>query len=200
VPKKISIISLIIALGVWGGLAKAVFAQALVPYRIDLNSEQLEQTGLSLVEEAIQLARFQQFPLALARAKLAVQLAPKEARTWALLGSLYLQEESWDEGIDALETALALAPERPDLRFVLGRAHFQKEEYREAVKQIRAGLKIEPKSPGALFDLGNAYYKQEQWKKAIADTKRLLSLRRNSGPLLIILAWFDTKWEMWKWP
>lgn len=182
--KKIPIISLIIALGLWSSLTKAVFAQALVPYRVDLNSEQLEQTGLSLVEEAIQLARFQQFPLALARAKLAVQLAPKEPRTWALLGSLYLQEESWDEGIDALEIALELAPERPDLRFILGRAHFQKEEYREAVQQIRAGLKIEPKSPGALFDLGNAYYKQQQWKQAIAEYEKAFELEEKLWPAI----------------
>ena len=125
-------------MGVWSEFIKPVFAQALVPYRVNLNSQQLEQTGLSLVEEAIQLARFQQFPLALARAKLAVELAPKQAGTWALLGSLYLQEQKLEEGIAALETALKLAPSRPDLRFILGRARFQKQEYKEAVEQFRA--------------------------------------------------------------
>ncbi len=184
VANKIPIISLIIALGVWTGLVKPVFAQALVPYRVDIKGEQLEQTGLSLVEEAIQLATFRQFPMALARARLATQLAPKEPGTWALLGSLYLQEQKWDEGIGALEKALKLAPDRPDLRFILGRAHFQKEEYKEAVKQIRAGLKLEPNSPGALFDLGNAYYKEGRLKKAVAEYEKAFELEEELWPAI----------------
>ena len=182
VPKRIPIISLIIALGLWSGLAKPLFAQALVPYRVDLNSEQLKQTGLSLVEEAIQLARFQQFEMAVARAKLAAELAPNESQTWALLGGLYLQEQKWDEAIAALETAVKLDSSRPELRFILGRAHFQKQEYKEAIKQIRAGLKIEPNSPGALFDLGNAYYKQGELKKAIAEYEEAFELEEKLWP------------------
>ena len=70
----------------WGTTLKPVQGQALVPHVLQLDSAQLEQTGLGLAEEALQLARFQQFDLALSRAELATELAPNNQRNWELLG------------------------------------------------------------------------------------------------------------------
>ena len=79
--------------------------QALLPRTLQLDGTQLEQQGLFLAEEAAQLARFQQFELALARAELAAQLAPNAPQAWGILGSLYLQSKELPKGIAALEQA-----------------------------------------------------------------------------------------------
>jgi hypothetical protein len=76
VPKRIGLISFLVACSLWS-LPKAAHAQALLPHTLQLDAAKLEQQGLSLAQEAAQLGQFQQFELALPRARLASQLAPK---------------------------------------------------------------------------------------------------------------------------
>ncbi|MFM7579556.1 MAG: cytochrome c biogenesis factor, partial [Microcystaceae cyanobacterium] len=92
-------------------------AQVLLPYNPQANSEQLEEQGLALTEDVVQLIRFQQYDMALARAKIAVQLAPARFQTWFLLGTLYLQEEQLDKGIQNLLKAQSLAPDEAGVKF-----------------------------------------------------------------------------------
>ncbi|MDE5119864.1 MAG: tetratricopeptide repeat protein, partial [Trichodesmium sp. St19_bin1] len=150
------LLCLLITLGLSGTIVKPVQGQALVPHILQLNSAQLEQKGLSLAREASQLARFQQFDLALSTAELATELAPNNQGAWALLGSLYIQAKELEEGIYALKQAQELDPSNPDVRFVLGRAYFQISDYQNAIAELSKGLKLKPENPGALFDLGNA--------------------------------------------
>lgn len=145
-----------------------VSGQALLPYTLQLDAEKLEQQGLNLAQDAVQLTRFQQYDLALSRAKLATQLAPNSFETWFILGTLSIQNQQLDEGIEALSKAQSLNPEEAGVLFSLGNAYFQKGDYRTTVSKIEAGLKLEPDVPEALFDLGNAYYMLDQYPKAIA--------------------------------
>ncbi|MER3590021.1 MAG: cytochrome c biogenesis factor, partial [Mastigocladus sp. ERB_26_1] len=75
-PKRIGLISLIVVCSLWS-LPKAAHAQALIPHTLQLDAAKLEQQGLSLAQEAAQLAQFQQYEMAMPRARLASQLAPK---------------------------------------------------------------------------------------------------------------------------
>jgi tetratricopeptide (TPR) repeat protein len=153
---------------VWSASLPA-WGQALLPYTPNLDIEKLEEQGLALAEDAIQLVRFRQYELALGRAKLATQLAPDQYQTWFILGSLYLQQEELDQGIDTLNKALSLAPEEetPGILFTLGNAYFQTEEYDKAAKVLEDGLKLQPETPTALFDLGNVYLKMGRYGEAI---------------------------------
>ena len=183
VPNRIPLISLVLALGLWTMPEPAV-AQALLPYTLQIDSAQLEQTALSLAEEAVQLARLQQYELAVPRAELATQLAPKNAQTWTLLGSLYLQVEQFDKGIEALGQAQSLSPENASIKFVLGEAHFRKANYQKAVEYLQAGLKLQPDTPGALFDLGNSFYKLKRFDQAIAQYEKAFALEKNLWPAI----------------
>ena len=89
-PNRNYWLSLLVIIGS-GGLSLPALGQALVPYTVQINSVELEKQGLSLAQEAAQLAQFQQYELALPRARLATQLAPKSYQSWLLLGGLYLQ-------------------------------------------------------------------------------------------------------------
>lgn len=157
-----------IIFGLWSAATPAL-GQALLPHTLQLNSAQLEQQGLSLAQEAAQLAQFQQFELALPRARLATQLAPKTYQSWFLLGGLYLQTNKFNEAIAALQKARTLDPKNASILFTLGSANFQQEKYDAAVQNLQAGLKLKPNDPEGLFDLGNAYYKLGRFPDALTQ-------------------------------
>jgi len=58
------------------GVATPALGQALVPHSGNRSSP-IEQQGLSLAQEAAQLAQFQQYEMALPRARLATNWLPK---------------------------------------------------------------------------------------------------------------------------
>ncbi len=155
-------------------MAKPAFGQAFLPHTLKLNPEQLEEIGVSLIQEADQWARFQQLDQALPRARLATQLLPTNAEAWAILGSLYLQAEEVDASLAALEKAQELAPDNAKILFALGSAYFQAENYDRAVTELKAGLDLEPKTLGALFDLGNTYYLMGEPAKAIETYEKAI--------------------------
>ncbi|MEL6490690.1 MAG: tetratricopeptide repeat protein [Cyanobacteria bacterium J06634_6] len=168
--------SLLLLIGAWSQ-AKPATAQALLPYTLPLDQERLQADGESLARDAAQLAQFQQFDEALARAQLAAQLLPGNADILSLLGSLYLQasEPQPEAAITTLERAKALQPDNALVMFALGNAYFSQADYSQAAQSIEAGLKLEPDNPNALFDLGNAYYKLSQYDKAIAQYEAAVS-------------------------
>ncbi len=61
-PKRIPFLSALTILSVWTA-AHPAFGQALVPHMLQLDTKKLEQQGIGLVQEATQLAQFQQFEL-----------------------------------------------------------------------------------------------------------------------------------------
>ena len=96
-----------------------VRSQALIPYTPEINSEKLQNQGLQLLQDAVQLIKFQQYELALPRAELAAQLAPDNYEAWFILGSLYAQLSELDRGIEALEQAEKLAPDQEGILLVI---------------------------------------------------------------------------------
>ena len=180
-PNRNSWLSFLFFVGLWG-VATPALGQALVPHTLQINSAKLEQQGLSLAQEAAQLAQFQQFELALPRARLATQLAPKTYQSWFLLGGLYLQTNKFNEAIAALQRARSLDPKNASILFTLGAANFQQEKYDAAVQHLQAGLKLKPNDPEGLFDLGNAYYKLGRLPDAIAQYNKAVT---------------QSSWEKW---
>jgi tetratricopeptide (TPR) repeat protein len=187
VPKKFYLISLLIACSL-SSLPQTVSAQALIPHTLQLNAANLEKLGLSLAQEAAQLAQFQQIDLALPRARMASQLAPKNDKVWLLLGSLDLQTKKFAAATSAFKTAQALNPNNPDVFFALGSTNFQQGNYQESVANYLTGLKLKPNDPEGLFDLGNTYYVSgklleavNQFSKAVTEDKKFWPAINNIG-------------------
>jgi tetratricopeptide (TPR) repeat protein len=183
VPKHNWLFSWLISAGLWGA-ALPISAQALLPYTPQLNPGKLEEQGIVLAQEAIQLFRFQQYEAALSRAELATQLAPKLYQSWFILGSLYVQQKKFSEGIEVLHKAHALAPQEADIFFSLGNAYFQAGDYSASVKELKQGLSLKPDEIDALFDLGNSYLKLEQYKDAIASYEKAINLEKKFWPAI----------------
>lgn len=182
--KRLTLVTWLTLVSLLGVPCAAVQAQALIPHTLQLDATRLEQQGLTLAQEASQLAQFQQYGLALQRAQLATQLVPKSPEIWALLGGLYIQEKRLDEGITALNQAKSLNARNSAVLFALGSAYFQKGNYLTAVNYLQDGLKIKPNVPGALFDLGNAYLMLRQYDKAIAQYETAIAQEKTFWPAI----------------
>lgn len=151
-------------------------AQALLPHTTRINFGNLEEQALNLAREAAQLAQFEQYELALPRARLAAQIAPKAFQTQGILGSIYLRQEKYTEAIAALLTANKLKKNEPTILFSLGAAYLRNKNYPDAIASIKQGLAVEPKSSTAMFDLGNAYFLTKRYDEAINVYKDVLVL------------------------
>jgi tetratricopeptide (TPR) repeat protein len=166
------------------GAAPLANSQVLVPHTVAPDAKQLQQTGVALLREALQLAQFQQYEPALARAKLATQLLPNAEESWALLGGLYLNTDKIDLGIQALEKSLAINPKNPGVNFSLGSAYFRKANYTDAERLLRTGLAIKPDVPEALFDLGNTYLRLNRFDDAIGVYRKAIAKDQKFWPAL----------------
>ncbi|WP_204103921.1 MULTISPECIES: tetratricopeptide repeat protein [Spirulina sp. CCY15215] len=179
--KRNWLLSALAIAGSWQ-LAAPVFAQALLPYTFNVDANDFEQNGAILVQDVVQLVRFEQYGLALPRAKLATQLAPNLFESWFILGSLYIQQQELDRGIEVLLKAQKLAPEESGILFTLGSAYFQKGQYEEALEVLETGLSINPESTEALFDLGNTYLMLQRYPKAIASYEVAFAQQKEFWP------------------
>ncbi|MFP4132981.1 MAG: tetratricopeptide repeat protein [Halothece sp.] len=182
--KQNLVISLLACTGMWGLAIPPAYSQALLPHTLEPNFENLEQQGIRLAQDAAQLVRFQQYEAALARAKVATQLAPEVYEPWFILGSLQARNENTDRAIVALEKAHEIAPTEARVLFTLGSAYFRQGDYQQAVEELEAGLDIEPNAPEALFDLGNAYLKLDDYDSAIAKYEKAHNLESGFWPAI----------------
>ncbi|MEL6130898.1 MAG: tetratricopeptide repeat protein [Cyanobacteria bacterium J06627_3] len=167
-----------------GWTARAVDAQALLPYTLPLDEERLTATGLTLAQEAAQLAQFQQYDEALARIQLAAQLAPQDPQILTLLGSLHLQVGDSAAAVAALENAKSINSDDPVIWFSLGSAYFSEAKYLQAANALEKGVSLEPGNSGAHFDLGNAYYKLNRYEKAIDQYETAVSYNEQFWPAI----------------
>ncbi len=167
--------------GLWGGPGQA---QVLIPRTPQLNATDMERDGLTVAQEALQLAQFQQFSEALVRAKLASQLAPQAYEVWALLGGLYLTVSQPQDAIPALQKSLSLNAKNPGVYFSLGSAYFRTSDYQDAAKIIEQGLALRSDVAEEWFNLGNAYLKLNQAGKAISQYRQALKQDKKFWPAL----------------
>ena len=184
-PKLNWLISLVACAGI-SSVCLPVRGQAVLPYTPKLDSKKLESQGLQLLQDAVQLIRFQQYDLALPRAELATQLAPSNYEVWFILGSLYIQQQEVEQGVKILEKAESLAPEaeKEGILFSLGNAYFQQGDYEAAREKLESGLELEENSPEALFDLGNTYLKLAEFDKAIDSYEEAFAIEATFWPAL----------------
>jgi tetratricopeptide (TPR) repeat protein len=166
------------------GLSQPLRAQVFVPHTTEIDPDQLEYIGLELLQDADRWARFQQFAEAIPRAELASQLLPENAQVWAILGSLYVQTDRFDDGLAALLKARDIEPGNAAIRFALGSAYFQGGNYAGTISELHAGLGLMPNTPGALFDLGNAYFVTNQFERAIANYEDAFAQNAEFWPAL----------------
>ncbi|WP_373690632.1 tetratricopeptide repeat protein [Desmonostoc muscorum] len=147
-----------------------------------------EKRGLSLSQEAAQLAIFNQFELAFPRARLASRLAPRNDKVWFMLGVLQLETKNYDAAIASLNRARTINSRNAHVLLELGLANFIQKKYQAAIEHYQASLKLKPDDLSGLLELGNTYYMIgrlpdaiAQYNKAVAQNPTFWPAIRNIG-------------------
>ena len=181
---RLRFLPVVILLSFLSFFPKVKTVHALLPYTPEISEDYLDLYSTQLIQDAIQLIRFQEYDLALSRAKLATQLSPQIYQTWYILGTLEIQAGQLENGIESFEQARKLAPseEQADILFSLGNSYFQVGKYDLALQKLQAGLELNPQAPQAYFDLGNTYLKLSDYNKAIDSYKQAITLEKNFWP------------------
>jgi len=119
--------------------------------------------------------------LALSRARLAVQLAPKSSQPHAVLGSVYLRQEEYGKAISHLQIAHSLNKDNPSILFSLGSAYLRNGNHNQAIDALNRGLALpQAEFPiNARFDLGNAYFLAKRYSEAIEEYQKVLDKEKN---------------------
>ena len=181
---RLRFLPVLILISLFSFVPKVKTAQALLPYTPELNEEYFSLYTTQLIQDAVQLINFQEYELALSRAKLATQLSPQVYQTWYILGTLQIQTGKVEEGINSFQEAKKLAPDedQADILFSLGNSYFQAGEYDLALQELLAGLELNPEMPQAYFDLGNTYLRLSQYDNAIESYQKAVALEENFWP------------------
>ncbi len=161
-----------------GGNDAGVQAQALIPRTLRLNVGNMEEQAVGLAQQAEFLMQVGRGDRALPVAQLAVQLAPRNFLTHAVLGGVLLRQEKYTDAITSLKKADSLKPDQPQVLFLLGSAHLRNKQYQESITLLLRGLSLEKEkpSPNALFDLGNAYFLTRRYDDALTRYRQLLAI------------------------
>lgn len=154
-------------------------AAAMVPYVFLPPPKGLEEAGLGIAEEAVQMLRLGQPDYAARLAELTVRLLPNDPRGWVLLAESQLRNDKSDLALYALAKAKALDPNNPGIWFAEGALALRNSKPAEALGLIQKGLQLDKKNAGAYFDLGNAHILLNQPDQALRAFNQASALRVN---------------------
>ncbi|HVQ30864.1 MAG TPA: tetratricopeptide repeat protein [Vicinamibacteria bacterium] len=121
------------------------------------------------------------FDAALAAARKAVAVGPKNERARLQLAALLKERGDLDQAIVHLREALTLEPRSPDARLLLGRALAEKGQLNEASRLLGPMASEDPDSARAATQLGFVLAKQGKLEEAIASYRRALALEPTSA-------------------
>jgi len=152
---------------------------AMVPYVFLPPPKGLEEAGLGIAEEAVQMLRLGQPEYAARLAELTVRLLPNDPRGWVLLAESQLRNDKSDLALYALAKAKALDPNNPGIWFAEGALALRNGKPTDALGLIQKGLQLDQKNAGAYFDLGNAHILLNQPEQALRAFNRAAALRAN---------------------
>lgn len=108
--------------------------------------------------------------------KMAVALAPENARAHFHLARAYLRAEDYDSAITHLQQTLRSRPNYPRARFLLGRAYAEQGDSQNSITTLHDVLREEPKHTGAITLLAELYEKDQRLEDTEAMLRRLTIL------------------------
>jgi len=117
---------------------------------------------------------------AIAEAKAAVALDPRNSLSWENLAGIYRALINFAQGADswtisALEQAIALDPASPQLRLSLGGVYYSLQNYDEAIKSFEQTVTLKPNFANGHYNLAASYREKGDFEKAAAEMETTLS-------------------------
>lgn len=99
----------------------------------------------------------------------AVSRAPNHSESYRILGQVYVADQQYAKGIDALGTAIRLSPVDERARLALADALSRNGQDAAAEKALRETLDVVPGSGRAHYELGRVYQRQGEYPQAVRE-------------------------------
>ena len=117
-------------------------------------------------------------------AKMTVSLKPHLTQIWQLLGSLYYQENSLVDAIEALRSAHKNEPENPVFMIQLGEFLRQDNKVSEAINILEQATTLAPEDANAWTNLGVALQQEKRLADAKIAYEKALALNPKSATVM----------------
>jgi tetratricopeptide (TPR) repeat protein len=112
--------------------------------------------------------------------------APTSVRAFTLRGSLFLQQQNFEDALKDFSEAIRLAPKNPELLVDRGITYFQAgQDATLALTDFQSAVALEPNSPDYQYLLGLAFAKTEDYDKAIEAFTTALQLQPDDLQILM---------------
>lgn len=92
-----------------------------------------------------------------------------------LLGTMYLQNKQFEEGVAQLETVVKESP-KPEVYIAIGEAYEKLKRGVSAIENYQKAIYLEPASAAAYYKLGIAYLEQREYVKAKESLEKAIGL------------------------
>lgn len=177
----------------WSAMARARFYRAK---RLGLRDEELEQAlpesdpNPSLVERLAgrEAMRHKEYAMAVAHYRVAVRLAPENARNYRNMGLALVSQERPEEALTAYREAMQLDPglaaAHSDLALLYSKNFSQ---HLKAIELLDKALELEPQNKLYWYNLAHVYLTLGQYDKAVERFERVLDFDPHSALTLYSL-------------
>jgi tetratricopeptide (TPR) repeat protein len=113
--------------------------------------------------------------------QLAARIAPDDARAFAGLGNVYVDQGKFAQAVDAYQKALKVKPDYNGAYLPLAFSLARLNRYPEAIDVYKETLKRDPSSPDVYNNLSFAYNHNEQYQEAVDASLQAIKLLGETG-------------------
>jgi tetratricopeptide (TPR) repeat protein len=105
----------------------------------------------------------------------AIKLHASFPQAYTLLGTVYVEQENWDEAEKALQKAISLDGKVSDAYLGLGAVFNQSKQYHKAEAPLLRGLELKPDAPTGHYELAKTYWFLGRWEEAAPHARSAVS-------------------------
>jgi Tfp pilus assembly protein PilF len=115
------------------------------------------------------------------------RLDPKYTTGFLLLGTAYMQTQSWPEARSAFEHACKLEPQNSEAWLGVGVAFDSEKEFGGAQKALAKSLELKSDSAEANYEMARSYWGAGEWQQAEPYARKALQINGNFPPPHVVM-------------
>ncbi len=129
----------------------------------------------------------QDVPASMQHFQKAIELYPKYAEAYQLLGVMHLQTGKLKDAEEELQKATEIEPNLSTAYFALGICRNEMAKYPDAEVALARGLELDPKSPDGHYHIAEAYWNLGRWQESEQHASKALTLKPDMAPAHVLL-------------
>ncbi len=119
--------------------------------------------------------------------KKVTKLDPKFTNGFLLLGTAYMQTQSWSDARSAFEHACKLEPQNSEAYLGVGAALDSEKDFGGAQKALARSLELKPDSAEANYEMARSYWGAGDWQRAEPYARKALQINGSFPPPHVVM-------------